>query len=171
MKILFLPSLLFFTAITFGQSNVMSPIIVDGKPAFINTNTGEIVYNSEAVKESNNISKTISNNDAPSEIAQNHEHLVVKGETLFAIAKKYKTSVAVIKEKNNLVTNTIKVGQLLFVDTSNMLAEANKTYITIEKNNTLYSIAKNNQTTVSKLKTLNNLQSNIIRIGQKLQIQ
>lgn len=42
-------------------------------------------------------------------------HIVQKGETLFKIAKKYKTSVDVIKALNQLETNTIEIGQELLV--------------------------------------------------------
>lgn len=42
-------------------------------------------------------------------------HVVVKGETLWAIAKKYNVSIDVIKKLNNLTTNNIAVGQRLKV--------------------------------------------------------
>lgn len=42
-------------------------------------------------------------------------HLVVKGDTLYSISRKYGTSVARIKELNNLPNDTIKIGQTLRV--------------------------------------------------------
>lgn len=38
---------------------------------------------------------------------------VRKGDTLYSLAKKYKTTVSHIKSKNNLTSNTIRVGQVL----------------------------------------------------------
>ena len=43
------------------------------------------------------------------------KHVVQKGETLYAIAKKYNTKVSVIRELNELVGNDLKVGQELWV--------------------------------------------------------
>lgn len=56
----------------------------------------------------------------------------------------------------------ITVGELLIID------EVNK--ITINKGDTLYSIAKKYNTTVDELKKLNNLTSNTLSIGQTLKI-
>ena len=41
-------------------------------------------------------------------------------------------------------------------------------YYTVKKGDTLWSIAKNNGTTVEKIKEINNLKSNLLSIGQKL---
>ena len=43
------------------------------------------------------------------------------------------------------------------------------TYIVLENDN-LYDIAKNNNTTIGILKALNNLESNILQIGQILKL-
>ncbi len=43
------------------------------------------------------------------------KHVVQKGETLYAIAKKYNTKVSVIRELNELIGNDLKVGQELWV--------------------------------------------------------
>lgn len=40
---------------------------------------------------------------------------VKKGDTLYSLAKKHKTTVSRIKQKNNLISNTIRVGQVLKV--------------------------------------------------------
>lgn len=40
---------------------------------------------------------------------------VKKGDTLYSLAKKHKTTVSRIKQKNNLTSNTIRVGQVLKV--------------------------------------------------------
>jgi LysM repeat protein len=43
-------------------------------------------------------------------------HRVTRGETLFSIAKRYGTTVALIKELNSLRTNVIHVGQRLVIE-------------------------------------------------------
>jgi flagellum-specific peptidoglycan hydrolase FlgJ len=43
-------------------------------------------------------------------------------------------------------------------------------YVIVNKGDTLYSIAKNNSTTVERIKTLNSLTSNNLNIGQKIYI-
>jgi LysM repeat protein len=43
-------------------------------------------------------------------------HLVVKGDTLYSIARKYATTVAKIKQNNNLPDDNIKIGQTLKVN-------------------------------------------------------
>jgi LysM repeat protein len=49
------------------------------------------------------------------ETAQNASHYVVKGDTLYNIAKRNGTSVTAIKQANGLIDNTISLGQTLIV--------------------------------------------------------
>ena len=43
----------------------------------------------------------------------NKTYTVKKGDSLYSIAKKYSTTVNEIKNKNNLKTNTLQIGQVL----------------------------------------------------------
>ncbi|MFK7907038.1 MAG: LysM peptidoglycan-binding domain-containing protein [Chitinophagales bacterium] len=52
---------------------------------------------------------TTDDNDIPSSIS----HIVQKGETLYAISRKYKVPVQTIKALNNMTSNDLKVGQAL----------------------------------------------------------
>ncbi|MFM2230103.1 MAG: hypothetical protein RL607_1361 [Bacteroidota bacterium] len=45
-----------------------------------------------------------------------NQHIVVKGDTLFSIAKKYNMTVDDLKRKNNLTENAISIGQILSVN-------------------------------------------------------
>jgi membrane-bound lytic murein transglycosylase D len=49
-------------------------------------------------------------------------HRVARGETLFSIAKRYGTTVALIKELNSLRGNVIRVGQRLRIEHLSTLA-------------------------------------------------
>lgn len=99
-------------------------------------------------------------------------HNVLKGQTLYSIAKLYELSIDKLKQENGLSSNLIKVGQQLQIanfDTVN--ATENSLFWTVVKGDTLYSIAKANQVTVQQIKLLNGLDSNIITIGQKLKLR
>jgi len=90
-------------------------------------------------------------------------YIVQKGDTLWNIANKYKTTVSKLKDINNLSSNLIFVGQKLLIP-SNV-----KEYI-IQKGDTLYAISRKFNTTVSDLINLNNLKTTTLQIGQKLLI-
>ena len=85
-------------------------------------------------------------------------YVVRKGDTLYSIAKRANLSVSKVKSLNNMKSNTIRVGQTIYLAPTH----------TVKKGETLYRIAKNNNISVSKLKTLNGLKSNTIKVGQKL---
>ena len=89
---------------------------------------------------------------------------VVKGDTLYGISKKYNTTVEELKAINNLENDNLAIGQLLNVPSG--LSVAN-TYV-VSKGDTLYSIAKKFNIAIDKLKSINNLTSNMLSIGQKL---
>lgn len=93
-------------------------------------------------------------------------YTVKKGDTLYSIAKKYGTTVDNLKEMNNLSSNILSIGQKLLV--SDELIESGE--YTVQKGDTLYSIAKKYDTTVDKLMELNGLSSNLLSIGQVLKI-
>ena len=88
-------------------------------------------------------------------------YMVIKGDNLYNLAKKYNTSVDQIKLLNNLSSNDLSIGQIL------KLPNNNNTYI-VQKGESLYSIAKKFNTTVDSIKKKNNLSTNLISIGQEL---
>ncbi len=93
----------------------------------------------------------------------NNTYTVVKGDSLWSIAKKYNTTVDNIKKNNKLNSNLLKIGQKLILPNNNE-------YI-VQKGDSLWKIANKNNTTIDKLKTLNNLKSDVLQIGQKLIIK
>jgi LysM repeat protein len=97
-------------------------------------------------------------------------HKVQKGETLYALSKRYGTTLGQLKSSNNLETTLIKEGQTLRVrNFENVESDSDVVWV-VSKGDTLYNIAKRNNTTVDDIKDLNNLSSNLIKIGQKLQV-
>ena len=91
-------------------------------------------------------------------------YTVQKGDSLYSIARKYSTTIDKIKYLNNLTTNLLSIGQVLLIPTDTNL----ETTYTVQKGDSLYSIAKKYDTTVDRLKQLNNLSSNLLSIGQML---
>lgn len=90
---------------------------------------------------------------------------------MYSIANKYNTTVNELKRLNNLTSNTLQIGQKLIVkeEPSEDLNVPVATY-TVERGDSLYSIANRFGTTVDTLKKLNNLTNNLLSIGQILKL-
>ena len=129
-----------------------------------------------ALKELNNLSSnnlsigqllkipTISNENQNNNIGGSaNTYTVVKGDSLYSIAKKYGLTVNELKSLNNLSSNTLQIGQVLKV------GSISNTY-TVKSGDSLYSIARTYGMTVQELKDLNNLTSNVLQIGQVLKV-
>ena len=101
---------------------------------------------------------------APNEITTN-TYKVSKGDTLYSIAQKFNTTVDNLKRINNLTNNTLTIGQILQIPTSISMKDETQLY-TVKQGDTLYTIANNFNTTVDNIKTLNNLTTNTLSIGQ-----
>lgn len=96
-------------------------------------------------------------------------YIVVSGDSLWSIAKKFGTTVNELKELNNLTSNNLSIGQVLKIPVEIEEEIPSGTYV-VKSGDTLYSIANKFNTTVSELKSLNNLTSNTLSIGQNLKI-
>ena len=91
-------------------------------------------------------------------------YIVKNGDSLYSIALNNNTSVDEIKRLNNLSNNIINIGQqLLLSDLNN-----NSDYYVIKAGDTLYSIARKYNISVDDLKKINNLDNNLLTIGQVL---
>ena len=102
------------------------------------------------------------------EVSNTNTYTVQKGDTLYNIAKKFETNVDTLKSINNLTTDSLSIGQILKIP-SDVINDNFNTYI-VQKGDTLYGIAQKFNTTVDKIKKLNNLTTNNLSIGQSLKI-
>ena len=93
-------------------------------------------------------------------------YIVVKGDSLYAIANRYNVSVQDIIDANNLKTTALSIGQKLIIPSQNNESEL----YTAVAGDTLYKIANKFNVSVDELKKLNNLTSNTLSIGQKFKI-
>ena len=100
-------------------------------------------------------------------ILENNTYKVVAGDTLWSIAKKFNTTVDKIKEENNLSGNILSIGQVLTIP--GMIDKTTNTYI-VKAGDTLYGISKLFDTTIDDIMKFNNLNSDILSIGQNIKI-
>ena len=99
-----------------------------------------------------------------------NSYVVKSGDTLWSIAKKYGVSVDELKEKNGLTSNSLSLNQILIIPSAGSEEETGE-YYTVVAGDNLYSIARRYGLTVSELKALNNLTSDMLSIGQKLLVK
>lgn len=95
-------------------------------------------------------------------------YIVRFGDTLENIALKYNADPEEIKELNNLKDNNLEIGQVLVIPLKEDVNEDQYIKYKVESGDSLYRIAKKFNTTVDELKKLNNLSSNLLKIGQEL---
>ncbi|RBW67984.1 autolysin [Bacillus taeanensis] len=106
-------------------------------------------------------------------------HTVQSGDTLWEISLKYNVSTSSIKSLNNLSSDMIYVGQKLKLSGSAQTvssqpeavqAEGTSSTYTVKAGDSLWAISNQFGTSVSSIKSLNNLSSDIIYVGQKLRV-
>lgn len=107
-------------------------------------------------------------------------YIVIKGDTLYKIARSHNVTVASLTEWNQLKSTSIYVGQTLRVSNTTV-AESKpsqptvkpetvvNTY-TVKSGDSLYRIAVNHGLSVDTLKSLNGLRNNTIHVGQVLKV-
>ena len=96
-------------------------------------------------------------------------YVVKSGDSLWAIANRYNTTVDTLKSINNLTSNTLSIGQVLKLPSEPSTPNPGNTYV-VKSGDSLWSIANRYNTTVNILKSLNNLTSNTLSIGQVLKL-
>ena len=99
-------------------------------------------------------------------------YTVKRGDTLYSIAALFETTVNNLIELNNLTSNVLQIGQELIVPggVDTVIPDTSVILYTVEKGDSLWKIANNYNTTVNAIKETNNLTSDVLQVGQILQI-
>lgn len=106
-------------------------------------------------------------------LASHAYHRVSRGETLYSIAKRYKTTVAAISKANNIRNGEfLQTGRRLQIPLNGgeiCAAKSADTYA-VKKGDSLWSIAQKFNTDVETLRRINNLKSSNIAVGQTINL-
>ena len=128
-----------------------------------------------------NSTKTSSYGDNTTKNSSNINYYKIKpGDSIGGIAEKYGVKASDIRNWNNISGNKILAGNTLKIysdanindipnETTKNIKSSKQSY-TVKSGDSLYSIASKNNTTVAKLKSINNLTSNKIKAGQKIRL-
>lgn len=102
--------------------------------------------------------------------ASESTYKVNSGDTLWKISLANNTTVANLKKWNNLTSDNLNIGQSLYISKPST-GEVNVTSHTVKSGDTLFLISKRYGISVDSLKSLNNLNSDMILVGQVLKIK
>lgn len=105
-------------------------------------------------------------------------HVVKAGDTLWDIANKYGVTVNSLQQNNRLSSDRLQIGMKLVVNstttsrnqTPTLAADSNNIY-TVRSGDNLWTIARNFNTTVQQLMSLNNLSSDRLNVGDRLYVK
>lgn len=125
-------------------------------------------------------------------------HKVQPGESLFGISRQYNVTIAEIQEWNNLEETSVEEGTELVIypqnapeesqpsiDELEQMDEEERTSIvkrysesaaesetyTVKSGDTLYQIARRHDMTVDELRQINDLQNDVLRVGQQITVR
>jgi peptidoglycan DL-endopeptidase LytE len=103
-------------------------------------------------------------------------YTVKSGDTLFSIAKSYNTTLSDLISLNGLTSDLISIGQQLKIPSTTKASSSvisnspsSVTY-TVQRGDSLFAIATRFNLSVYQLKTMNNLTSDTIYVGQVLKV-
>jgi len=101
-------------------------------------------------------------------------HTVAPGETVYQLSNTYHISGKEIEKHNPSVKEGLKVGQEILIPTSESsekIQQETNTKHVVEKGETLFSISRKYNVPPDDIKKWNNLQTNVITVGQVLEIK
>ena len=102
-------------------------------------------------------------------VSGSNYYVVKKGDSLWSIARANGLTVDELKSLNNLSSNVLHVGDTLLISSADNTDDvSNDIYYVVKSGDTLWSIARKYNLSVNELKSLNNLSSNVLSIGQRL---
>ena len=104
-------------------------------------------------------------------LTNNEVYIVKSGDTLYGIASRFGVNVDDLRRYNNLSGNVLSIGQQLYIPTGQMVDDVvgtnYETYV-VKTGDSLFSIASLYNTSVSELRSINNLSSDNLFVGQQL---
>lgn len=159
------------------EKETYKDVLLNGKPAKLNIITGEITVVEPAIEQDTSKIKAPFNQKV-SQDSINQYHVVQKGETLMDISSDYKVPINTLKRLNNLETTIVNEGQQLIIS-GNLKAKSSKghldakydstsKYHVVQRGETLYSLAKQYDLSLSELKEQNGIKTDLLKEGQKL---
>ena len=181
-------------------NNLKGNALALGKTLKIKSNNDSIAKAPKEVKvpeiDKRQVEEAIASTDNNDKGGKNLEYVVAAGDNLGSIAKKFNTSIADLKELNNLTSNNIGLGKSLIVGKEIVIEDetpatntavasssidsfrkktASAKNITedyyVKKGDSLYSISKKYPgVTISDIKKWNNIKDGDIKPGMKLKI-
>lgn len=95
-------------------------------------------------------------------------YIVKPGDIIYQIASNYHITVAQLMYFNHLTSTILTVGQILKIPTFSRENSQQFQIHIVKKEDSLYTISKKYNTTVSTIKKHNNLTNNLLSIGQQL---
>ena len=96
-------------------------------------------------------------------------YIVKSGDSLWSIARDFGISVQELRSANNLSTDLLQIGQVLRIPRTIESEIELEEYI-VQRGDSLWTIARQFETTVNELRRLNNLNSDVLQIGQVLKV-
>ena len=117
------------------------------------------------------IPKDIESTGEDVDIDYKNTYILQKGDSLYSISRAYGVSVDEIRNLNNLTSDILTIGQILIIP-SNDLGDSSQNNISnlyvVQKGDSLWSIANKFGVSINEIRMINNLNSDLLSIGQTL---
>lgn len=95
-------------------------------------------------------------------------YVVKKGDNLYSISREFNTTVDDLINFNQLTTSNLEVGQKIFIPSIKDETEIIEKYYTVKPGDSLYSIANKYNTNIDEIIKENNLETTVLKVGDKL---
>ena len=150
-------------------------------PADANPTYGQAAYEDHGATAPAPSASSGASSSAPAPSGASTSHVVVKGDTLGAIARRYGTTSAAIKQANGMTSDTVVLGKKLAIPGSSGPVKAaaaapsgsaggsSKVHVVV-KGDSLSKIAAKHGTTSEAIKKANGMKSDTVVLGSKLRI-
>ena len=97
-------------------------------------------------------------------------YIVQTGDTLYSISRKFGVPVNELKKSNNLSNDILVPGTVLIIPTGTSSSD-NIIIYNVKKGDSLWALARQYNTTIEDIKRLNNLNRDVLVIGEEIQIK